>query len=118
VTATTHPATTQQVAPLVARASLAAIVALLLLAGDCTALHFLKKAAGYSPAADAISFDGAKTYLTNIQGGIAPLAIPACIMGLTVSGLALAAGMEWGKRTLTGVAVGATVVFLGPQILN
>jgi uncharacterized membrane protein len=98
-------------------ASLAAIAALLLLAGDAAGLHFLQKAAGYTPAKDAVSFDGAKTYLTNIQGGIAPLAIPACLIGLTVSGMALAGGMEWGRRTLTGVAIGATIVFLGPQIL-
>jgi hypothetical protein len=45
------------------------------------------------------------------------VAIPAFLIGLTASGIALAGGQEWGRRTLTGVAIGATVVFLGPQIL-
>jgi hypothetical protein len=109
--------TTPALAPMLAFAALAAL-ALLALAGDSAGLQFLQKAAGFAPGASDVSFAGAKTYLTNLQGGLAPLAIPACMIGLTLGGLALAGGQEWGRRTLTGVLVGATIVFLGPSILS
>jgi hypothetical protein len=117
VSNTTINRPTSALAPMLAFAALAAI-ALLVLASAGTGLQFLQKAAGYTPATNGISFAGAKDYLTNLQGGIAPLAIPACVIGLTVGGLALAGGQEWGRRTLTGVFVGATIVFLGPSILS
>jgi hypothetical protein len=105
---------TNRIRALLAPLALAAVA--VLLSTETAQLAFLQKAAGYTPAGGN-SFSGAKTYLDNLQGGIAPLAIPACLIGLSIGGLGLASGQQWAQRTLTGVLIGATIIFLGPQIL-
>jgi hypothetical protein len=106
---------TNRTGTLLALLAIAAIA--VLLSTETAQLAFLQKAAGYTPA-NGVSFAGAKNYLDNLQGGIAPLAIPACLIGLSVGGLGLASGQQWAQRTLTGVLIGATIIFLGPQILQ
>jgi hypothetical protein len=106
-----------RLAPLTTALSLAAIAVLLLGAQDATSLHFLQKAAGFTPGG-GVSFTGAKDYLSNLQAGIAPLAIPAATIGLSVGGIGLLTGAQWARTTLTGVVIGASIVFLGPTILQ
>jgi hypothetical protein len=109
---------TNRLPPLVAALSLAASAALLLGAHDAASLHFLQKAAGFTPGGSSVSFTGAKDYLSNLQSGIAPLAIPAATIGLSVGGIGLLTGAQWARTTLTGVVIGASIVFLGPTILQ
>jgi hypothetical protein len=113
-TVTDCPAVTNRAAAVLALLALAVIA--ILLSAETVQLAFLQKAAGYTPAGGT-SFSGAKNYLDNLHGGIAPLAIPACLIGLSIGGLGLASGQQWAQRTLTGVLIGATIIFLGPQIL-
>jgi hypothetical protein len=103
--------------PIVGCAALAAIAALLL-DGHGLGLHFLQKAAGYTTGGGSVQFSGAQSFLDNLRAGIAPLAIPAGTIGLTVGGIGLLAGAQWSKVMLTGVLVGCAIVFLGPQILQ
>jgi hypothetical protein len=106
---------TNRTGVLLALLALAAIA--VLLSTDPSQLAFLQKAAGYKDSTSN-SFSDAKTFLDNLQGGIGPLAIPACLIGLSIGGIGLAAGQQWASRTLTGVVIGATIIFLGPAILQ
>ena len=96
--------------------ALAAIAALLLL-GDDSSLHFLQKASGYATSSKGVQFPEAQKFLDNLQGGLAPLAIPAAAMSLTAGGVLLLLGNQNAQRILLGALCGATIVFLGPQIL-
>jgi hypothetical protein len=94
------------------------MVLVLLVGGDGEHLHFLQKATEYTPAKTKVSFDGATTFLTNVQGALAPLVIPASVVGLIVGAGGVIFGQDWGKRTLNGALTGAVIVFLGPAILQ
>jgi hypothetical protein len=108
--------TTPRLNVAVALLALAAIAALLLL-GDDSSLHFIQKASGYATSSKGVQFPEARQFLENLQGGLAPLAIPAAAMSLTAGGVLMLMGNQNAQRVLFGAIGGAALVFLGPQIL-
>jgi hypothetical protein len=80
-------------------------------------LHFLQKAADYTPAKNAVTFKAAETFFENIQTSAMPLVIPASLIAIAVGSVGIMYGRDWGSSWLSGALAGVVMVFLSPQIL-
>ena len=109
------PSTTARLAS--ALATVAALIAAVVLLGDGAVVQALQKAAGYTVGRDN-TFAGISNYLSNLRDGIMPLAVPAGAIGLAGAGFAYMAGNATASRMGMGVVSGVALVLLGPGIIQ
>ena len=105
-------------APRAAASLLAAVAALsaVALLLDGATLSVLQELTGYD--SDATTFGKLRTYLSNLQKALIPLAPPVGGIGLVAGGAMYLVGNQMATKVLVGVGIGLGVILLAPSIIQ